>query len=91
MTVPVMVEQTDGQFCASLVGAAGLSVVRPSRAEAIEALRGELAKKIASGELLNLELQPLGVSGLAGTFGGDPDLRDICEEIYRLRDAERIQ
>jgi hypothetical protein len=91
MTVPVYVEQTDGQFCASLVGSPEMRCIRPSRAEAIAALQNELAQKIADGNLVNLEIQPLGVSGLAGRFQDDPELRDICDQIYRDRDADQPQ
>ena len=89
MTVSVLVEQNDGKFCASLVGSPESRCVRPSRAEAIAALQRELSQKFAAGELLNLEIQPLGVSGLAGLFQDDPELREICDQIYRERDAER--
>jgi hypothetical protein len=91
MTVPVLIEQSDGDFCASLVGSPGLRAIRPSRAEAIEALRKELAKKLASGELLDLEVQPLGAAGLAGIFRDDASLTEIRDDIYRQRDAERPQ
>jgi len=64
---------------------------RPSRAEAIAALRRELAAKVATGELLDLEVQPLGVSGVAGTFCDDEALREICDDIYLQRDASRPQ
>jgi hypothetical protein len=89
MTVPIFIEQSEGQFCASPLGAPGLRYVRSSRAEAIAALKEELAKKIAAGELLDLEVQPLGVSGLVGRFQDDSALADICEQIYRERDAQR--
>ena len=90
MTVSALVEQTNGQFCASLVGMPDLRCVRPSRAEAIAALQSEIATKIAAGELLNLEIPPLGVSGLTGRFQDDPSLREICDQIYRERDAEQL-
>jgi hypothetical protein len=32
---------------------------------------------------------PGGISALAGMFADDPTLREICEEIYRERDADR--
>lgn len=91
MTVTVLVEQTNGEFSASLVGSPGFLVIRPTRAEAISALRHELAAKVAAGDLVDLELQPQGVSSLAGMFRDDPSLGDICEDIYRQRDAERPQ
>lgn len=89
MTVPVLVVQTDGQFCASVAGSSELQGMGPSPAAAIAALRGELAQKVAAGELLSLEIQPLGVSGLAGRFKDDPALREICDEIYRDRNAQQ--
>lgn len=91
MTDPVFVQQSDGQFSASLVGSSAVRVVRPSRAEAIAAIQYELAEKVAAGELIDLEVQPLGVSGLAGRFRDDEALREIRDDIYRRRDAERTQ
>lgn len=91
MTVTVLVQQSNGQFSASLVGSSALQVMRSSRAEAIAALQQELVAKVAAGELLDLEVQPLGVSSLAGKFRDDPTLREICDDIYRQRDAERPQ
>ena len=41
------------------------------------------------GELTSVDIEPLGISDLAGTYRDDPTLREICEEAYRLRDAER--
>ena len=89
VTVSVLVEQTNGQFCASLVGSPELRCVRPLRADAIAALQNELAQKITAGELLNLEIPTLGVSGLAGRFRDDPALREICDQIYGERDVEQ--
>ncbi|HUY32169.1 MAG TPA: hypothetical protein VMV69_05265 [Pirellulales bacterium] len=91
MTVTVLVQQSDGQFSASLVGSSALQVLRPSRAEAIAALQRELAAKVETVELLDLEVQPLGVSGFAGEFCDDEALRDICDDIYLQRDADRLQ
>lgn len=91
MTVTVVVQESDGQFSASLVGSSTLQAVRPSRSEAIAALERELAAKVAKGELVDLEVHPIGVSGLTGKFRDDPALREICDEIYRERDAERPQ
>jgi len=88
MTVPVLVEQTNGQFCASVVGSPQLRCVRPSRAEAISALQNELVQKIATGELIDMDLPAMGVSSLVGRYQDDPTLREIIDEIYRERDAD---
>lgn len=89
MTVPVLIQSTNGQFSASLVGSPELHCTGPSKSEALAALQQELAQKVRKGELVNLELTAAGVSGLAGRFADDPTLREICSEIYRERDAER--
>lgn len=53
------------------------------------ALRLELSEKVKAGELVDLEVTTVGVSGLAGRFADDPTLRQICADIYRERDADR--
>ena len=88
MTFPVWIESRNGQFAATLVGAPAIRAVGPTRAEALAALQTELSQRLARGELVSLELAPLGVSGLAGTYGTDPTLHDICTEAYRTRDTE---
>lgn len=60
-----------------------------TRAEAIAALRTEIQQRIAQGELLTLEVDAIGVTDLAGKFKDDPTLREICEQAYQMRDAER--
>jgi hypothetical protein len=89
MTLPVLIQPTDGQFCASLVGSPELRCIRPTRAEALAALRSELARKVAADELVDLEIEPQGVAAIAGRFQDDPDLREICADIYRQRDAQQ--
>ena len=88
MTFPVVVEACDGQFAASLVGVPNVRVVGPTRSQAIDALKAVLEYRIALGELLSLEIETRGVSSLAGKYEADPTLRTICDEAYRLRDAE---
>lgn len=88
MTVPVFVTQTGGQFFATLAGSPELRCAGPSRAEAIASLQKEVAQKLGSGELIQLEVPPLGVSGLAGIFRDDPELPGIVANIYRERAAE---
>jgi hypothetical protein len=88
MTFPVLIETSNGQFAAALVGAPTIRAVGPTRAEALAALQVELAQRLARGELVSLDLVSTGVSGLAGTYRTDPTLRDICTEAYHTRDAE---
>ena len=91
MTFPVWVEACDGQFAASLVGVPKVRVVGPTRSPALDALKGEIGPRVALGELLALEIEPIAVTSLAGKYETDPTLRTICESAYRKRDAERGQ
>lgn len=88
MSFPVLVEAQNGHFTASLAGVPNLSAVEATRSEAIAALKIEIQQRIEQGELFALEIDTLGVSDLAGLFSDDSTLREICEEAYRLRDAE---
>ena len=89
MTFPVLVESCEGQFTAHLVGAPAVQVVGPTRDEALAGLRTAIQERVRTGELTSLEIEPFGISDLARTCRDDPTLREICDEAYRLRDAER--
>lgn len=89
MTFPIVVEPCEGEFAASLLGQAKVRVVRPTRSQALDALKTEIEHRVALGELLSLEIDAVGVSSLAGKYGTDPTLREICDETYKKRDADR--
>ncbi len=88
MTCPVIVESTNGQFVASVAGAANLRATASTREQAIDALKDDLNARIQRGELLFIDVAPIGLTSLAGKYADDPTLSDICEEAYRERDAE---
>jgi hypothetical protein len=89
MTFLVFVEACQGRFTAQLVGAPAVQVVGATRDQALAGLRAAIQERVRTGELTSVEIDPLGISDLAGTYRDDPTLREICEEAYRLRDAER--
>ena len=89
MTLPVVVEQTNGRFTATLAAGAGVSASAPTREEALAALQAEISRKRRSGELVLLEVEPLGVTDLAGIWADHPFRDEMIAEIYRQRDAER--
>ena len=91
MTFPILVETRNGQFVASVAGAANLRAVEPTRSQAIESLKAIIEHRIATGELLSLEIETIDVSTLAGKYGDDPTLRAICNDAYQARDADRGQ
>ena len=89
MNSPICVEAVNGQFSASLIGAPGVRAVGPNRAQAIAELKAEIQHRVALGELLSLEIDSVSVSSLGGNYSSDPTLRQISDEAYQLRDAER--
>ncbi len=88
MSFPVLVEMSDEQFAASLVGAPSIRVVQPTRSQAIAALKVEIQRRVEDGELLSFDVDVIGVSDLAGKYSSDPTLREICDQAYQSRDAE---
>ena len=88
MSFSVFVKMGDDQFMASLVGAPNVRVTAPTRSQAIDALKAEIQQRIGLGELVSLEVDTVGVSSLAGKYHTDPTLREICDNAYRMRDAE---
>jgi hypothetical protein len=89
MTFPISVEVENGSYIASLIGEPALRVVETTRGQALATLRMRLQQRIAQGELLALEIEPVGVSTLAGKYQDDPTLLEICEQAYQFRDAEQ--
>jgi hypothetical protein len=88
MSFPVLIEACGDHFAAYLPGVPNARVVGPTRSEAIDALKLEIEHRIALGELLSLDVDTIGVTGLAGKYAADATLRSICDDAYRARDAE---
>jgi hypothetical protein len=89
MSFPILVEPREGRFAASVVGAPNLIAIESTRSQAIASLRHQILQLIELGELLTLEVEEAGVSGLAGKYKDDETLAEICADIYRQRDADR--
>ena len=90
MTVPVWVEQLNGTFTASVPGMPGVRSENASREKAIADVRHQLRTGFANGQLVMVDVDFVGVSGLAGTYADDPTLQEICAEAYRLRDEQKV-
>lgn len=89
MSIPVSIESTEHGFCAFVPGDRTVSGEGPTRQDAVAALRAEIQGRIARGELVLVNIEPLGVTQLAGAWADDPTVPELVEEIYRLRDEER--
>lgn len=91
MTFPVLIETNEGQVTASLVGVPKVRVVKPTRSQAIKALKEKIEQQIELGELLSLNIDSVSISTLGGKYAADPTLREISEQAYALRDAEQVE
>ncbi len=89
MTVPVWVEQQNGRFTATVLGAPQVKAEGATREQVVTAVTAQLRNAISHGQVVLVDPGFAGISGMAGMFRDDPTLREICEEAYRLRDAER--
>lgn len=88
MSFPVFIHQDNGHYVATLVGVPDVRVTALTRDAALAEMQTALEKHAADGELVFLNLPPKGIMALAGKYRDDPTLQDICDEIYRNRDAE---
>src|SRR5438270_870635 len=88
MKFPVLVESSNGAYVASLAGSESVRVSRPTREAAVIAVQSEIARRVATGELVTVDVPNTNISASFGAFADDPTLEDICDEIYRERAAE---
>lgn len=89
MTFPILVQPTDGRFQASVLGSPAISADGATKEEALDALRASINQRLAKGELVLLDVPYRAVTDFAGLFKDDPTLKEIVEEIYRERDAQK--
>lgn len=87
MSIPVLIHPDNGQFVATLIGEPTIRAAAPTRDSALTALQSQLDAKHGSGELVFLAVPRHDLTGM-GTFRDDPTLRELCDVIYRQRDAE---
>ena len=91
MTIPVLVTVLEDRFEAVLVGTPDVRGQGPSRNDAIESLKAELAQRTRRGELVWVDFEPAQRHQVAGSFADDETLPELCAEIYRQRDADLAQ
>ena len=89
MTFPILIHQDNGHYVATLLGAPEVRIEASSRDAALSQMRAALQTRMNVGELVFLDVpEEEGILAAAGTYKDDPALLEICEEIYRQRDAE---
>lgn len=91
MSIPVIVEESNGKFFASVPGAPGVRVEGATKSAALTAVREVLNASVNSGQLIFVELEPPDLLSLAGKYKDDDSWREIVEEAYRYRDELKRQ
>jgi hypothetical protein len=91
MTIPVLVTSFENQFVAVLAGNPDVRGRGPSRGDAIQSLKAELAQRMQQGDLVWVDFEPPQHHQVAGSFADDETLSELCAEIYRERDADLAQ
>ena len=86
MNLPILVQNLDRKFTATIIGAPDISAAGATREEAITGLRQLVQQRVDCGEIASLEFDEW--LDLAGKYRDDPMLNAICEEAYRARDAD---
>jgi hypothetical protein len=90
MKFPILVEPHNGQFRASLLGSQVVRAEGATKEEAVAAVNDRLRGAIAAGDIVFLDL-PTAPSILTHQPSPEEaeDWRQLCEEIYRERDAQK--
>lgn len=90
MSVPVWVEQQNGKFTATVLGAPDIRAEGETKDAAVAAVRARLAERSSAGELVFVDVEPQGLLALAGRFKDDPVAQEMWDEVvreaYRYRD-----
>ncbi len=89
MSILARVRSLHDRFEAYLPADPTIRAEGTTRQEAIQTLRAEVARRYATGELVDLELRtPPSSCEVVGILGHDPTLEELIAEIYRQRDAQ---
>lgn len=93
MTLPVVVEEKDGSFVASVLGSPELRATADRREAAVASLRADLDGRMTRGELATIEVASPGRprTGRRYTPEQEAELLRQMEEAYRERDEEKRQ
>ncbi len=89
-SVPVWVEQLNGTFTATVLGATGLAASAGTKEQAVSALVADLTARQTRGELVMVTLpQPQPLPPPQRSPEEEEYLHEIVRDIYRARDEEK--
>jgi hypothetical protein len=88
MTVPIWVEQQNGKFTATVIGAPQLKAEGATREQAVAAATAQFQSRVTAGEVVLVNVPtPLQFRQVSPEDAAA--WRELCEEIYRERDAQK--
>ena len=88
MTVPVWVEQSNGTFTASVLGAPQVKAEGATKEQAVSAVTAQLQNRMTAGEVVLVDV-PESLPFRDVSPEDAAALREMCAEIYRERDAQK--
>jgi hypothetical protein len=86
MSIPIIVQNSDATFTATVIGAPEITAAGATREDAIAELRQVVQRRVEQGEISSLDFDEW--LDLAGKYRDDATLDEICAEAYHLRDNE---
>jgi hypothetical protein len=88
MTVPVWVEQSNGKFTATVLGAPQVTADGATKEQAVAAVTAQLSARVTAGEVVLVNVPaPLPFQNVSPEDSAA--WRELCEEIYREREAQK--
>ncbi len=88
MTVPIGIEQHNGTFTATVLGAPQVSANGATKELAVAAVTAQLHTRMTAGEVVLVDVPtPLPFGKVSPEDAAA--WRELCEEIYRERDAQK--
>jgi hypothetical protein len=89
MTVPVWVEQSNGKFTATVLGAPQVKAEGATKEQAVAAVTAQLRDRVTTGEVVLVDVPPAPLPFRQVSPEEAAAWRELCEEIYRERDAQK--
>jgi hypothetical protein len=88
MTVPVWVEQQNGKFTATVLGAPQVKAEAATKEQAVAAVTAQLRDRVTTGEVVLVDV-PAPLPSRQYTKEEIEAMREMTAEIYRERDAQK--
>ena len=91
MTFPILVEQTNGKFTASVLGSPHVAAEGATKEQAVAAVRSLLSARVAAGEVVFMDVPDRPMPFRQVSPEDAAEWREQCAEIYRQRDAQKAE